>query len=264
MQDRDIQRVYRACDFHTAQLIPPDQTYSDAGNVNSVGRLNLVIESVRSDTKHLRGSTDPAHADDAGGCSRVAGPRKPSGHARQEQQRGVFPCNAPAAAPGAAPGPARKVREEDQGSSAAEGGGPTSGGAQSRLWRAGGDPPLPGRRAIVAPRRRPRPLRRGTPSSARLTLTHPLPSACGNVVSSNSKVSAASGCKCGRSWLNASPVVTVRPLITRASMSSQPCRRYAFSPSRFTASGNGTSQLRRYQPPSPSTPPFSLPRATLQ
>src|ERR1022692_3824649 len=32
--------------------------------------------------------------------------------------------------------------------------------------------------------------------------------------------------------------------------------------SRFTASGNGTSQLRRYQPPSPSTPPFSLPRAT--
>ena len=94
MQDRDIQRVYRACDFHTAQLIPPDQTYSDAGNVNSVGRLNLVIESVRSDTKHLRGSTDPAHADDAGGCSRVAGPRKPSGHARQEQQRGVFPCNA--------------------------------------------------------------------------------------------------------------------------------------------------------------------------
>jgi hypothetical protein len=53
MQDRDIQRVYRACDFNTAQLIPPDQAYSDAGNVNSAGRLNLVIESVRPDTKHL-------------------------------------------------------------------------------------------------------------------------------------------------------------------------------------------------------------------
>ncbi|MCX6930599.1 MAG: transposase, partial [Verrucomicrobia bacterium] len=36
-----------------------------------------------------------------------------------------------------------------------------------RLWRAGGDPPFPGRRPIVAPARHPRPLRRGTPSSAR-------------------------------------------------------------------------------------------------
>src|ERR1035438_4297045 len=41
------------------------------------------------------------------------------------------------------------------------------GGAQPRLWRAGGDPTLPGRRPVVAPRRHPRPLRRGTPSSAR-------------------------------------------------------------------------------------------------
>ncbi len=67
MQDRDILRVYRACDFNMAQLIPPDQAYSDAGNVNSAGRLNLVIASVRPDTKHVRGSTDPAHADGAGG-----------------------------------------------------------------------------------------------------------------------------------------------------------------------------------------------------
>jgi len=67
MQDRDIQCVYRACDFNMAHFIPPDQAYSDAGNVNSAGRLNLVIESVRPDTKHLRGSTDPAHADGAGG-----------------------------------------------------------------------------------------------------------------------------------------------------------------------------------------------------
>ena len=65
MQDRDIQRVYRACDFNTAQAIPPDQAYSDAGNVHSAGRLNLVIESVRPDTKHARCA--PAHLDGAGG-----------------------------------------------------------------------------------------------------------------------------------------------------------------------------------------------------
>jgi hypothetical protein len=65
--DRDIQRVYRRCDFHKAQLIPPDQAYCDAGNVNRAGRLNLVIESARPDTKHIRGSINPAHADGAGG-----------------------------------------------------------------------------------------------------------------------------------------------------------------------------------------------------
>src|ERR1019366_2119340 len=68
---------------------------------------------------------------------RAPAPRKPSGHARQKQQRGLFPGDTPATAPTAAPGPARKVREEDQGRSVAEGGGSTSGGAQSRLWRAG-------------------------------------------------------------------------------------------------------------------------------
>jgi hypothetical protein len=30
MQDRDIQRVYRLCDFNKAQLIRPDQAYCDA------------------------------------------------------------------------------------------------------------------------------------------------------------------------------------------------------------------------------------------
>ena len=67
MQDRDIQRVYRLCDFNKAQLIPPDQAYCDAGNVNSAGRLNLVIESAPPDTKHVRDSIDPAHVDGAGG-----------------------------------------------------------------------------------------------------------------------------------------------------------------------------------------------------
>ena len=67
MQDRDIQRVYRRCDFHKAQFIPPDQAYCDAGNVNRAGRLNLMIESARPDTKHIRDSIDPAHTDGAGG-----------------------------------------------------------------------------------------------------------------------------------------------------------------------------------------------------
>ena len=71
MQDRDTQRVYRLRDFTKAQLIPPEQAYCDAGNVNSAGRLNLVIESARLDTKHNRGSTDRAHADGAGGLTKA-------------------------------------------------------------------------------------------------------------------------------------------------------------------------------------------------
>ena len=67
MQDRDIQRVYRPCDLHKAELIPPDQAYCDAGCVNHAGKLNLVIESARPDTKHIRDSIDRAHADGAGG-----------------------------------------------------------------------------------------------------------------------------------------------------------------------------------------------------
>ena len=70
MQDRDTQRVYRLCDFNKAQFIPPDQAYCDAGNVNSAGILNLVIESVRPDTKHFRDFNAPALADGAGGSLR--------------------------------------------------------------------------------------------------------------------------------------------------------------------------------------------------
>ena len=54
MQDRDTQRVYRLYDFTKAQLIPPDMAYCIAGKVNSAGKLYLVIESVRPDTKHAR------------------------------------------------------------------------------------------------------------------------------------------------------------------------------------------------------------------
>ena len=41
--------------------------YCIAGKVNSAGRLYLVIESVRPDTKHARYSNAPAHVDGAGG-----------------------------------------------------------------------------------------------------------------------------------------------------------------------------------------------------
>ena len=67
MQDRDTQRVYRLYDFTTAQLIPPDQAYPIAGKVNIVDGLNLVIESVRPDTKHARCSNVPDPVDGAGG-----------------------------------------------------------------------------------------------------------------------------------------------------------------------------------------------------
>ena len=67
MLDRDTLRVYRLYDFTKAQLIPPDQAYCIAGMVNSSDELHLVIESVRPDAKHARGSNAPAHVDGAGG-----------------------------------------------------------------------------------------------------------------------------------------------------------------------------------------------------
>ena len=69
MQDRDIQRVYRLCDFIKAQLLPPNQAYQIAGKVNSAGKLNLVIESVRPDTKHARYFNVPVPAEGAGGSA---------------------------------------------------------------------------------------------------------------------------------------------------------------------------------------------------
>ena len=67
LRDLDTQRVYRLHDFTKAQLIRPNMAYCVAGKVNSAGKLYLVIESVRPDTKHARSSTVPAHADGAGG-----------------------------------------------------------------------------------------------------------------------------------------------------------------------------------------------------
>ena len=67
LRDLDTQRVYRLYDFTKAQLIRPNVAYCVAGKVNSAGKLYLVIESVRPDTKHARHSTVPAPADGAGG-----------------------------------------------------------------------------------------------------------------------------------------------------------------------------------------------------
>ena len=67
MQDRDTRRVYRLHDFCKAQLIRPNLAYCVAGKVNSADKLYLVIESVRLDTKHRRGSTAPVPAHGAGG-----------------------------------------------------------------------------------------------------------------------------------------------------------------------------------------------------
>ena len=67
MQDRDTQRVYRLYDFTKSQLIPPDMAYCIAGKVNSAGKLYLVIESVRPDTKPARCTNAPAPVDGAGG-----------------------------------------------------------------------------------------------------------------------------------------------------------------------------------------------------
>ena len=67
LRDLDTQRVYRLHDFTKALLIRPDVAYCVAGKVNSAGKLYLVIESVRPDTRHTRPSTVPAPADGAGG-----------------------------------------------------------------------------------------------------------------------------------------------------------------------------------------------------
>jgi hypothetical protein len=69
LRDLDTQRVYRLYDFTKAQLIRPHVAYFVAGKVNSAGKLYLVIESVRPDTKHGRYSTVPFPAEGAGGAT---------------------------------------------------------------------------------------------------------------------------------------------------------------------------------------------------
>ena len=56
----------------------------------------------------------------------------------------------------------------------------------------------------------------------------------------------------------------VLPLMVRLRLVMQAVSNFSFSSARSRASGTGTRRLRRYQPSSPSTPPFSLPLAGLQ
>jgi hypothetical protein len=67
LRDLDTQRVYRLYDFTKAQLIQPGLGYCVAGKVNSAGKLYLVIESVRPDSRHRGHSNVPVPADGAGG-----------------------------------------------------------------------------------------------------------------------------------------------------------------------------------------------------
>ena len=69
MQDHDTRCVYRLSDLTNAQLIRPKVAYTEVGKFNSANRLSLVIDSVRSDTKHARCSTIPVPADGAGGSA---------------------------------------------------------------------------------------------------------------------------------------------------------------------------------------------------
>jgi hypothetical protein len=67
LRDLDTQRVYRLYDFTKILLIRPNVAYCVAGKVNSAGKLYLVIESVRPDTKYAWHSKVPAPVDGAGG-----------------------------------------------------------------------------------------------------------------------------------------------------------------------------------------------------
>ena len=52
MKDHHTQRVYRLYDFSKSQIITPGHCYCVFGKVNSADKLYLVIESVKTDTKH--------------------------------------------------------------------------------------------------------------------------------------------------------------------------------------------------------------------
>ena len=66
LRDLDTQRACRLYDFTIAQLFRPTVAHYLAGVVVS-GQADLVIESVRLDTKRRPDSTAPVPADGAGG-----------------------------------------------------------------------------------------------------------------------------------------------------------------------------------------------------
>ena len=69
MKDNSTRRVYRLYDFTKSQIITSGQYYCVSGKVNSADKLYLVVESVKTDIKHVRSSTAPVPADGAGGSA---------------------------------------------------------------------------------------------------------------------------------------------------------------------------------------------------
>lgn len=67
MKDLHTHRVYRLYDFTKSQIITPDHLWCVYGKVNSADKLYLVIESVKTDTKHELPSSTPVNPDRAGG-----------------------------------------------------------------------------------------------------------------------------------------------------------------------------------------------------
>jgi hypothetical protein len=57
--DCDTRSVYRLHDFTKALHLRPGLPYCISGKVNSAGKLDLVIESLKPDTKHAPSSTIP-------------------------------------------------------------------------------------------------------------------------------------------------------------------------------------------------------------
>jgi hypothetical protein len=67
LQDLDTHRVYRLYDFSKTRTFQHGLAYRVAGKVNSADKLYLVIESVRTDSRHRPSSTVPVPPDGAGG-----------------------------------------------------------------------------------------------------------------------------------------------------------------------------------------------------
>ena len=67
MKDHHTQRVYRLYDFTKSRIITPHHLYCVFGKVNSADKLYLIIESVKTDAKHLSPSTVPLPPDRADG-----------------------------------------------------------------------------------------------------------------------------------------------------------------------------------------------------
>lgn len=72
-----------------------------------------------------------------------------------------------------------------------------------------------------------------------------------------SNSSAGNGARNGRSISKSWPMVRILSLIRRSSSWASHLRMRSLSSSRESAIGIGESRLRRNQPTSPSTPPFS-------